>query len=133
MTPVAREVAFRATVECSRFFAVLSPAADEAVLRRQHRKHHRAVHRCRAWHGSAPDDQEVERSKDDGEIGQPGPVLLETLRRHDLAGEIAVARISGGVTRGAGRWLAPSVRRGTGNRRFAEDSRRRVASRPAAA
>jgi putative IMPACT (imprinted ancient) family translation regulator len=44
----------------------------------------------------------VERSKDDGEVGHPGKVLLELLRREDLEGGILVSRIFGGVKLGVG-------------------------------
>ena len=44
----------------------------------------------------------LERSKDDGEVGHPGRVLLESLRRHDLEGAIVVSRIFGGVKLGVG-------------------------------
>jgi len=106
VTPVAREVDFKATVERSRFFALLFPAADqaalEAVLKRQRREHHKAVHHCWAWRGSGPDGRIVERSKDDGEVGHPGRVLLELLRKHDLAGGLVVSRIFGGAKLGVG-------------------------------
>ncbi|MCU0225106.1 MAG: YigZ family protein [Acidobacteria bacterium] len=106
MTEVAREVALRTTVERSRFYALLFPAADEAaleaVLKRQRREHHKAVHHCWAWRAPGPDGALLERSKDDGEVGHPGRVLLEVLRRHDLAGGIVVSRIFGGVKLGVG-------------------------------
>jgi putative IMPACT (imprinted ancient) family translation regulator len=49
-----------------------------------------------------PEGAPVERSRDDGEVGHPGRVLLEILRRHDLAGGIVVSRIFGGVKLGVG-------------------------------
>jgi putative IMPACT (imprinted ancient) family translation regulator len=106
MTIVTREVAFKATVERSRFHALLFPAADEAaleeILRRQRKEHHKAVHHCWAWRAAGPDGAPRERSKDDGEVGHPGRVLLEVLRRHDLAGGLVVSRIFGGVKLGVG-------------------------------
>ena len=106
MTPVAREATHKLTVERSRFLALLFPAADEAaleeVLKRQRREFHKAVHHCWAWRGSDPDGGLIERSKDDGEVGHPGRVLLEILRRHDLAGGLVVSRIFGGVKLGVG-------------------------------
>lgn len=106
MRSVLREVAFKTTVERSRFFAVLFPAADETaleeVLRRQRKEHHKAVHHCWAWRTAGPLGAPLERSKDDGEVGHPGRVLLEVLRRHDLAGGIVVSRIFGGVKLGVG-------------------------------
>ena len=41
-------------------------------------------------------------SKDDGEVGHPGRVLLELLRKHDLEGVLIVSRIFGGVKLGVG-------------------------------
>ena len=106
MTPVAREATHKLTVERSRFLALLFPAADEAaleeVLKRQRREFYKAVHHCWAWRGSGPDGGLIERSKDDGEVGHPGRVLLEILRRHDLAGGLVVSRIFGGVKLGVG-------------------------------
>lgn len=106
MTEIAREVALRTTVERSRFYALLFPAADEAaleaVLKRQRKEHHKAVHHCWAWRAPGPGGAALERSKDDGEVGHPGRVLLEVLRRHDLAGGIVVSRIFGGVKLGVG-------------------------------
>jgi putative IMPACT (imprinted ancient) family translation regulator len=106
VTPVAREATHKLTVERSRFLALLFPAADEAaleeVLKRQRREFHKAVHHCWAWRGSGPDGGLIERSKDDGEVGHPGRVLLEILRRHDLAGGLVVSRIFGGVKLGVG-------------------------------
>jgi len=72
------------------------------VLKRQRREFHKAVHHCWAWRGSGPDGGLIERSKDDGEVGHPGRVLLEILRRHDLAGGLVVSRIFGGVKLGVG-------------------------------
>jgi len=106
VTPVAREAAHKSTVERSRFHALLFPADDEAaleaVLKRQRREFHKAVHHCWAWRAPGPDGAIVERAKDDGEVGHPGRVLLELLRRHDLAGGIVVSRIFGGVKLGVG-------------------------------
>lgn len=106
MNPVAREADFRLTVERSRFFALLFPAADEAALeatlKRQRKAHHKAVHHCWAWRATGPDGAPLERSKDDGEVGHPGRVLLEIMRRHDLAGGLVVSRIFGGVKLGVG-------------------------------
>ena len=44
----------------------------------------------------------VERSKDDGEVGHPGRLLLELLRRDDLEGGLLVSRVFGGVKLGVG-------------------------------
>ena len=103
---VDRQVEFKLTVERSRFFVLLFPAADEAaledVVRRQKREYHRARHHCWACRIAAQGGQVLEKSKDDGEVGHPGRVMLEILRRHDLLGGIVVSRIFGGVKLGVG-------------------------------
>jgi len=43
-----------------------------------------------------------EQARDDGEVGRPGTVLLEILRRNDLEGGVVVSRIFGGVKLGVG-------------------------------
>ncbi|MCK5346187.1 MAG: YigZ family protein, partial [Candidatus Heimdallarchaeota archaeon] len=47
--------------------------------------------------------QSVEKSKDDGEVGHPGRVLSELLKKHDLDSHmLIVSRIFGGVKLGVG-------------------------------
>jgi putative IMPACT (imprinted ancient) family translation regulator len=103
---VARIVEAKVVVERSRFFAVLFPAASEddvlAVVRERKREHRKANHHCWAFRGRAAAGALVERSKDDGEVGHPGRVLLELLRRDDLEGGLVVSRIFGGVKLGVG-------------------------------
>jgi len=96
---------FALTVERSRFYALLTPLASveqmEALLKERRRDYRKAVHHCWALRvGSAP--SVVEASKDDGEVGHPGRVLLELLRKHDLEGALVVSRIFGGVKLGVG-------------------------------
>lgn len=103
---VATAVEFRLTVERSRFHALLFPAADEeelaAVVRRRKGELRKANHHCWALRCRDVAGLLVERSKDDGEVGHPGRVLLELLRRNDLEGGILVSRIFGGVKLGVG-------------------------------
>jgi putative IMPACT (imprinted ancient) family translation regulator len=103
---ITSSAAFKLTVERSRFHAFAFPAASEedvaaavTLMRREHRK---ARHHCWAarWHGAS--GAAVERCKDDGEVGHPGRVLLELLRRGDLEGGLAVSRVFGGVRLGVG-------------------------------
>jgi putative IMPACT (imprinted ancient) family translation regulator len=47
-------------------------------------------------------DRIVEQARDDGEVGRPGTVILEVLRRYDLEGGIVVSRLFGGVKLGVG-------------------------------
>ncbi len=103
---VERESEFKLTVERSRFHAVLFPAASDAdvaaMLRRQKSEHRKANHHC--WARRGPDGRGgvLERSKDDGEVGHPGRVLLELLRHGEIEGAIVVSRVFGGVKLGRG-------------------------------
>jgi putative IMPACT (imprinted ancient) family translation regulator len=103
---VRRAVETRRTVERSRFHAFLFPAADqaqlEATLKARRVELRKARHHC--WAARLPREcgAPLELSKDDGEVGHPGKVLLELLRKHELAGAIVVSRIFGGVKLGVG-------------------------------
>ena len=103
---VASPAEFKLTVERSRFHAVLFPAASEAevaaMVKRKRSEHRKANHHC--WALRAPGDggAPAERSKDDGEVGHPGRVLLEILRREGLEGALLVSRVFGGVKLGVG-------------------------------
>jgi putative IMPACT (imprinted ancient) family translation regulator len=103
---IEQRVDFKTTVERSRFFAVAVPAVSEAdlqaVLKEQAREHRRAVHHCWALRVRGADGALLEKSRDDGEVGHPGRVLLELLRLHDATGALIVSRIFGGVKLGAG-------------------------------
>jgi len=103
---IEKVVEAKVTVERSRFFAVLHPAVSvadvEAVVRRVKGELRRANHHCWAFRGHAAGGSLVERSKDDGEVGHPGKVLLELLRKHDLEGGLVVSRVFGGVKLGVG-------------------------------
>ena len=98
---VDRAVEFKWLAERSRFFAVLFPAADEAAVLKMVRlkkgEHRKANHHCWAFRSG-----NSERSRDDGEVGHPGRVLLELLRREDLEGGLLVSRVFGGVKLGVG-------------------------------
>lgn len=102
---VDRAVEFKWLAERSRFFAVLFPAADEAAVLKMVRlkkgEHRKANHHCWAWRGAAANGG-GERSRDDGEVGHPGRVLLELLRREGLEGGLLVSRVFGGVKLGVG-------------------------------
>jgi putative IMPACT (imprinted ancient) family translation regulator len=98
--------AFALTLERSRFYATAFPAAGEedvrAAVRRARGEHRKANHHCWAarWRDAA--GALVERSRDDGEVGHPGRVLLELLRGADLEGALLVSRVFGGVKLGVG-------------------------------
>ncbi len=98
--------AFKATVERSRFFAVVFPAGKEedvlAAVKAAKGEHRKANHHCWAFRGRDGSGALVERSKDDGEVGHPGRLLLELLRRDNLEGGLLVSRVFGGVKLGVG-------------------------------
>jgi putative IMPACT (imprinted ancient) family translation regulator len=94
------------TVERSRFYAVLVPLSspDEmpSIVRARKAEIRRASHHCWAYRLAGAAGAILERSRDDGEVGHPGRVLLEILRSHDLEGALVVSRIFGGVKLGVG-------------------------------
>ncbi len=103
---IPRAVSYRTTVERSRFFAVAFPAAAEddvlAAVKEARSEHRKANHHCWAFRGRDAWGALVERSKDDGEVGHPGRLMLDLLRRDDLEGGLLVSRIFGGVKLGVG-------------------------------
>ncbi|MCL4809062.1 MAG: YigZ family protein [Thermoanaerobaculia bacterium] len=103
---VHRVASFKATVERSRFFAVVFPAGSEedvlAAVKAAKGEHRKANHHCWAFRGRDASGALVEKSKDDGEVGHPGRLLLELLRREDLEGGLLVSRVFGGVKLGVG-------------------------------
>ncbi|MBI5481623.1 MAG: YigZ family protein [Deltaproteobacteria bacterium] len=94
------------TVERSRFYALLAPlAAPEAIgdqVKARRRDYRQARHHCWAYRLRDAAGTLGEASKNDGEVGQPGRVLLELLRKHDLEGALIVSRVFGGVKLGVG-------------------------------
>jgi putative IMPACT (imprinted ancient) family translation regulator len=103
---VTGEIEFKHVVERSRFFATLFRAAGEAdveaMLRVKRGLHRKANHHCWALRCRGEGSPIVERSKDDGEVGHPGRVLLDLLKHHDLEGALVVSRVFGGVKLGVG-------------------------------
>jgi putative IMPACT (imprinted ancient) family translation regulator len=85
---------------------VAVPAASEQdvldVVRAHRSQYRKAVHHCWAVRYRSVDGTLVEKSKDDGEVGHPGRVLLESLKRRDLLGALVVSRVFGGVKLGVG-------------------------------
>ena len=106
MSAVTRPAESAFTEQRSRFYARLFPLREEtgleAILKAQRKEYRKAVHHCWAIRLTAADGRLLEKSKDDGEVGHPGRVLLELLRKHDLEGGIVVSRIFGGVKLGVG-------------------------------
>jgi hypothetical protein len=73
---ISRAASFKATVERSRFFAVVFPAASEedvlAAVKAAKGEHRKANHHCWAFRGRDAAGALVEKSKDDVEVGHPG-------------------------------------------------------------
>lgn len=94
------------TVGRSRFYAVLAPLASvddiDTLVRARRHAVRKAVHHCWACRTVGASGAVIEKSKDDGEVGHPGRVLLEILRKHDLEGALVVSRIFGGIKLGIG-------------------------------
>jgi len=103
---VHRPVEQKLTVERSRFVAVLvplaSPEAIEEVVKARRREVRKANHHCWAYRVRDASGTVRESSRDDGEVGHPGRVLLEVLRKYDLEGALVVSRVFGGVKLGVG-------------------------------
>lgn len=99
-------VGIKHVAERSRFFAVLFPAAGETevlkMVRLKKGEHRKANHHCWAFRSLDEKGNRIEKSHDDGEVGHPGRVLLELLRREGLEGGLLVSRIFGGVKLGVG-------------------------------
>jgi putative IMPACT (imprinted ancient) family translation regulator len=97
---------FSTNAERSRFFAILFPATDETdvqkMLRQKKGEHRKANHHCWAFRSLDEKGKLTEKSRDDGEVGHPGRVLLELLRHHDFEGGLLVSRVFGGVKLGIG-------------------------------
>lgn len=88
----------------SRFFAHLykldAPEEIDVILKAHRRKYKKANHHCYAI---LFDSQQAEIAKDGGEVGHPGKVLLEILKKNDMGRHaLVVSRIFGGVKLGVG-------------------------------
>lgn len=103
---VSTTVETKLTVERSRFFARLFPVTSAAqledVVAAQRAAYRKARHHCWAARFRDATGALVEQSRDDGEVGHPGRVLLELLRHHDVEGGVMVSRMFGGVKLGVG-------------------------------
>ena len=95
---------FTVTEKRSRFLALAAPTSTLAeakkLVAKQKRAYHKARHHCWACRFRDDNGRLVEQARDDGEVGRPGMILLEKLRRDDLEGVIVVSRFFGGVKLG---------------------------------
>lgn len=70
----------------------------EEIQKKHNKKYKKAAHHCYAALVNNQED-----SRNDGEVGSPGRVLLELLQEYDLDGYmIMVSRIFGGIKLGQG-------------------------------
>ena len=68
------------------------------ILKEQRKKYKKANHHCYAII-----HKNNEISKDDGEVGHPGKILLEILKKHNLNSHVLiVTRVFGGIKLGVG-------------------------------
>jgi putative IMPACT (imprinted ancient) family translation regulator len=89
-------------VRQSRFYAHLyrieEPGDIGQVLAGHREAYRKAAHHCAAWRCGS-----VEEFRSDAEVGRPGRVLLDLLRKHALGNHaLVVSRIFGGVLLGPG-------------------------------
>ncbi len=94
------------TEKKSKFYAYLyevhSDEEFQAILKEQRRMYRKAVHHCWAYRIEDGGKME-EKSKDDGEVGHPGKVILDMMRHRELKDRaIIVSRVFGGVKLGVG-------------------------------
>ncbi len=88
-------------VKNSKFYAHLYEinSIDEMseIIKEHRRKYKKAVHHC--WAAIS----DGEKFHDDGEVGHPGRVILEVLKKYNMRNRaIVVSRIFGGVKLGVG-------------------------------
>lgn len=98
--------AIKYEVRKSRFFAhlyLLEPGEDAAEINRIHRKlYKKAAHHCYAAR-NADGRSDNTAFGSDGEVGNPGRVLLDVLIQNDLDTHcLIVSRVFGGVKLGPG-------------------------------
>lgn len=72
------------------------------IITKHRRQYKKANHHCYAYIFKE-NDEEMEKSNDDGEVGHPGKVLLEVLKKYQFQHHmIVVSRIFGGIKLGVG-------------------------------
>ena len=90
----------------SRFYSYLYDIKEESeiedILKIHRKKYKKANHHCYGLlYKSKQCDIEV--SKDDGEVGHPGKVLIDLLKKHNLNHHaLVVSRVFGGIKLGVG-------------------------------
>jgi len=100
--------AVKLTVQHSRFFAHLYKLEKTNeitdIIKSQRKSYKKANHHCYAFRLFNNSNQQIiESFKDDGEVGHPGRVLLEILKKHNLDQHVlVVSRIFGRMKLGVG-------------------------------
>ena len=94
-------------VKKSRFYTHLYQIDDqseiEQILKSHRTSYKKANHHCYALLLSTKNQEIIEKSYDDGEVGHPGKVLLEILKSNKYDHHfIVVSRIFGGIKLGVG-------------------------------
>ena len=90
----------------SRFYAYLYDIKRESdvdeIIKIHLKKYKKANHHCYGLYYKSS-DKVIETSKDDGEVGHPGKILLELLKKYDLNHHaLVVSRVFGGIKLGVG-------------------------------
>ncbi len=90
----------------SRFYAYLYDIKKESdieeIIKIHRKKYKKANHHCYGLRYKSSDNI-IEASKDDGEVGHPGKILLEILKKNSLNHHaLVVSRIFGGIKLGVG-------------------------------
>ncbi len=90
----------------SRFYAYLYELSKKEdineILKFHRKKYKKANHHCYSLTYKL-NEEFIETYKDDGEVGHPGKILLEILKKHGLNHHcLVVSRIFGGIKLGVG-------------------------------
>ena len=98
--------AIKHVVQKSRFYSHLYSLQNEEdihdIVKHHRKKYRKANHHCWAYRFDNG-TQLLEKSKDDGEVGHPGRVIMELLKKYELVGHaLVISRIFGGIKLGVG-------------------------------
>ena len=100
--------AIKNVVQRSRFFTHLYEIKGEndlnEILKFHRKEYKKSNHHCYALIINIEDnDESIELYKDDGEVGHPGRVMLELLKKYNFKNHaLVVSRVYGGIKLGVG-------------------------------
>jgi putative IMPACT (imprinted ancient) family translation regulator len=100
--------AIKYIVNRSRFFAHLYEIKDQInikeILKYHKKKYKKSNHHCYALIIKIENKEEsIELYKDDGEVGHPGRILLDLLKKYNFKNHaLVVSRVYGGINLGVG-------------------------------